>query len=174
VIEPLLNVLEDMASDRIKRTTIIFTTTVEGNDLFEEQLDAGPFASRVISILLARRDLAGPFAERCKQIATQAGLDGKPVEEYLKLASEKLHKRRGVELKEVGEGEEVRWAGGEGLPSLHHRNLLFRQPVKLIHYLVYQFIRGGDFSLQRRQFYYASLELELNGVLKIAQSGINA
>lgn len=86
VIEVLLNVLEDMASGQLARVTIISTTTTEGNDLFEEQLDANPFASRVISIPLARRDIATPFAERCKQIAQREGLDGKPLDGYVKLA----------------------------------------------------------------------------------------
>jgi hypothetical protein len=86
VIEPLLNVLEDMASGNLQRIAIIFTTTVEGNELFEEQLDAGPFSSRVIPIALARRDLAMPFAERCQSIAERVGLNGQPLDAYVKLA----------------------------------------------------------------------------------------
>ena len=86
VIEVLLNVLEDMASGKLSKVTVIFTTTTDGNSLFEEQLDANPFASRVISIPLARRDIAQPFAERCHEIAEREGLNGKPLEEYVKLA----------------------------------------------------------------------------------------
>ena len=86
VIESLLNVLEDMANGELGRVTILFTTTTEGNDLFEEQLDANPFSSRVIPIPLARRDIAQSFAKRCHEIAEREGLNGKPMEEYIKLA----------------------------------------------------------------------------------------
>jgi hypothetical protein len=42
--------------------------------------------SRRLRIDLARRDLARPFAERAKSIAEAEGLDGQPVERYVKLA----------------------------------------------------------------------------------------
>ena len=85
VIEFLLNVLEELASGKFK-VVLVFTTTIEGNDLFEEQLDANPFASRVISLSMSQRDIATPFAERCKQIAEREGLDGQPLDAYIKLA----------------------------------------------------------------------------------------
>ena len=111
VIEVLLNVLEDMASGQLSRVTIIFTTTTEGNDLFEEQLDANPFTSRVISISLARRDIAQPFAERCHEIAESEGLNGKPIEEYIKLARKTGNNFRAmlqaIEMGEMLEGHEV-------------------------------------------------------------------
>ena len=66
--------------------TWIFTTTNEGAELFDEQLDAGPFSSRAIPLPLARRGLAGPFAEHARRIAQAEGLDGKPIEAYVKLA----------------------------------------------------------------------------------------
>jgi hypothetical protein len=34
---------------------------------------------------LSRRDLARPFAERAKEIAAQEGLDGAPLERYVKV-----------------------------------------------------------------------------------------
>lgn len=65
----------------------IFTTTVEGEQkLFEDCDDSSPLLSRCLSLPLARRDLAKPFAERAKLIAEREGLDGKPLERYVKLA----------------------------------------------------------------------------------------
>ena len=81
VIEVLLNVLEKLPD----HVVIIFTTTNDGNDLFEEQLDSGPFASRCISLRLASRNLCEPFAIKAKQVAELENLDGKPLEDYVKL-----------------------------------------------------------------------------------------
>lgn len=81
VIEVLLNILEKLPD----HVVIIFTTTNDGNDLFEEQLDSGPFASRCIALRLASRNLCEPFAAKAKEIAQLEGLDGKPIEEYIKL-----------------------------------------------------------------------------------------
>jgi len=65
----------------------IFTTTIDGQEsLFEDVDDACPLPSRCLPIALARRDLAKPFAERAKMIAEREGLDGQPVEKYLRLA----------------------------------------------------------------------------------------
>ncbi len=66
---------------------IVFTTTAEGQEkLFDDLDDAGPLLSRCVRLDLARRDLAKPFAERCRMIAQAENLDGQPVEKYLKLA----------------------------------------------------------------------------------------
>jgi len=65
----------------------VFTTTNDGEaDLFEDQIDANPLLSRCIRIDLARRDLARAFAERAQRIAVNEGLDGRPIEAYIKLA----------------------------------------------------------------------------------------
>jgi DNA polymerase III gamma/tau subunit len=87
VIRQLLVLLE-----RIPRhVAIIFTTTTEGQEaLFEDYDDASPLLSRCLRLDLARRDLARPFAERAKQIAEREGLDGQPIERYVKLAQ--LHR----------------------------------------------------------------------------------
>jgi len=64
-----------------------FTTTTDGAlTLFEDNVDAHPLLSRCMQIPLARRGLAEPFAERCREIATAEGLNGKPLPEYVKLA----------------------------------------------------------------------------------------
>jgi replication-associated recombination protein RarA len=66
-----------------------FTTTADGmQSLFDDQIDAHPLLSRCILLPLAQRDLAKPFAERCRQIAQAEGLDGQPIEAYLKLAKD--------------------------------------------------------------------------------------
>jgi len=65
----------------------VFTTTVDGQEsLFEDCDDASPLLSRCVNLALARRDLAKPFAERARTIAQSEGLDGKPIEAYVKLA----------------------------------------------------------------------------------------
>jgi hypothetical protein len=52
----------------------------------DARLDASAFLSRRSIIALARRDLAHAFADRAKQIAAKEGLDGKPLESYVRLA----------------------------------------------------------------------------------------
>lgn len=65
----------------------LFTTTNDGQEsLFDEQLDAQPLLSRCVELPLARRGLPEPFAQRAREIAQEAGLDGRPIEAYLKLA----------------------------------------------------------------------------------------
>jgi DNA polymerase III gamma/tau subunit len=83
VIRQLLVLLERIPS----HVVIVFTTTTEGHDaLFEDFDDASPLLSRCLRLDLARRDSARPFAERAKAIAEREGLDGQPIERYLKLA----------------------------------------------------------------------------------------
>lgn len=63
-----------------------FTTTNSGEEkLFEDYDDAGPLLSRCIQLPLARRDLAKQFAERARMIAQREGLDGKPIDAYVRL-----------------------------------------------------------------------------------------
>ncbi len=65
-----------------------FTTTAEGKETLFDKEDSSPLLSRCLRLDLARRDLAKPFAERARQIAQAEGLDGQPVERYVKLAQE--------------------------------------------------------------------------------------
>jgi replication-associated recombination protein RarA len=85
IIRRLLVILDQLPS----WVTVVFTTTCDGQDsLFEEQLDAHPLLSRCEEIPLARRDLAKAFAERARTIAQAEKLDGRPIEEYVKLAKQ--------------------------------------------------------------------------------------
>lgn len=69
--------------------TVIFTTTVEGQDkLFEDYDDALPLLSRCTVLTLARRDLARAFAERAQTIASAEGLNGQPLDRYIRLAQQ--------------------------------------------------------------------------------------
>jgi DNA polymerase III gamma/tau subunit len=83
VIRRLLGLLERIP----EHCCFIFTTTKEGEaGLFEDQIDADPLLSRCVKIQLTNQGLAKVFAEHCRNIATAKGLNGKPLESYVKLA----------------------------------------------------------------------------------------
>jgi len=75
----------------------IFTTTVDGQEaLFEGVDDAHPLLSRCIDLPLARRDLAKAFAERARQIADKEGLNGQPIQAYVRLCQKHRNNFRAV------------------------------------------------------------------------------
>jgi DNA polymerase III gamma/tau subunit len=79
----------------------VFTTTTEGQDkLFADCDDASPLLSRCKRIDLSRQSLAKPFAEYAKRIAEQEGLDGRPVEWYVRLVQKHRQNLRAV-LQEI-------------------------------------------------------------------------
>jgi len=76
---------------------VIFTTTCEGQlTFFEDKQDASPLLSRCIRLDLARRGLAEPFAQRCFEIAQQEGLNGQPLERYIRLAKDNRNNFRAM------------------------------------------------------------------------------
>jgi DNA polymerase-3 subunit gamma/tau len=81
-----------------------FTTTMEGKETLFDKEDASPLMSRCVRLDLARRDLAKPFAERAQQVAQAEGLDGLPIERYVRLVHEHRGNLRAV-LQAVEAGE---------------------------------------------------------------------
>lgn len=91
VIVALLDIIENLQDN----VCLVFTTTREGRDLFENtKHDAGPFASRCLCITLNNRGLAlanaktkepGAFARHAYEIATKEGLNGRPIADYVTL-----------------------------------------------------------------------------------------
>ena len=84
VVSELQTVLE---SPHVQRnSTWAFTTTNRGEKLlFDSKFDAVPFLSRAIKIELDGRGSEIDFALRAREIAQAEGLDGKPLDDYLKL-----------------------------------------------------------------------------------------
>ena len=82
-IRQLLVLLERLPD----HVVMVFTTTNDGQEsLFEDYADASPLLSRCVRLDLSRQGLAKAFAERARMIAVREGLDGKPIEAYVKLA----------------------------------------------------------------------------------------
>jgi DNA polymerase-3 subunit gamma/tau len=74
-----------------------FTTTKAGQEsLFADEADAHPLISRCQVVALAERDLAKPFAQRALEIAQAEGLDGQPLEAYIRLVNEHKGNLRAV------------------------------------------------------------------------------
>lgn len=82
IVRQMLGLLERIPSHCV----IVFTTTKDGQEsLFEDELDAGPLLSRCVSIQLTNQGIAQAAAPMLQRIAREAGLDGQPVDEYVKL-----------------------------------------------------------------------------------------
>jgi len=84
VIRQFLVLLEHLP----RHIVVVFTTTVDGMELFEEGIDAGPLLSRCECISLSQRDVAQAFAKRAQEIAKAENLDGQPIAAYLRLVND--------------------------------------------------------------------------------------
>lgn len=97
VIRQLLVTLERIPS----HVAWIFTTTRDGQDnLFDENMDAHPLLSRCQDLALTTQGLAKSFAARVAAIADSEGLNGRPIEDYVKLAKRCRNNMRAM-LQEV-------------------------------------------------------------------------
>lgn len=82
---PARDLLLDLLENAPEHFCIVFTTTRQPDSgLFGE--DNGPFYSRCSRIRLTNQGLAQAFADRARMIAQTEGLDGQPLEAYVKLA----------------------------------------------------------------------------------------
>ncbi len=82
-IRRLLGLLERIPS----HVVFVFTTTRQGQEkLFEDNIDANPLLSRCVEVSLTNQGLAKAFGKHCRDIATKENLNGKPLQNYIKLA----------------------------------------------------------------------------------------
>ena len=97
LLKPVIRQLHVLLERIPAHVVIVFTTTCEGQEaLFEDYDDASPLLSRCLRLDLARRDLSRPFAERAKQIAEAEGINGFPIERYVKLAQQHRNNLRAM------------------------------------------------------------------------------
>lgn len=86
--------------------TVIFTTTTDGQQTFEELDDGGPLLSRCTRLQLAKQGVAPLLAARAREIATAEGLDGQPIEKYMKLVQDERMNMRAV-LQRIESGDMI-------------------------------------------------------------------
>ncbi len=75
-------------------TLWVFTTTIEGDQLFDGHLDSHPLKSRCMEFELAQRGVCRPMAQRCLEIARKEGLDGQEIGAYERLLKDKRNNMR--------------------------------------------------------------------------------
>lgn len=87
-IERLLDLLEPRGG-LPEYVVWIFTTTVVGQEkLFDAKDDASTLGSRTVQLTLSQREWARACAEKLHAVATAEGLNGQPLERYVRLVNE--------------------------------------------------------------------------------------
>ncbi len=102
IVRRMLTLLEEVP----EHVAFIFTTTNDGQQsLFDgdDANDTPAFLSRAVPVRLAQRGLSQPFAERAREIATEEGLNGRPIESYVRLAKDCRNNLRRM-LSEIAAG----------------------------------------------------------------------
>jgi len=98
-VQAWLTLLERLPANRL----VIFTTTEPlQEDLFGNF--SGPFARRCKVFNFTNQGLCQAMAERAKEIAEAEGLDGLPIQRYVKLV-QAYHNNMGRVLQEIDKGE---------------------------------------------------------------------
>lgn len=87
-------------------STWIFTTTTEGQQVFEELDDGGPLLSRCTKLQLQKQGVAPALAARAREIACQEGLNGQPEAKYLRLVQDERMNMRAV-LQRIEAGDMI-------------------------------------------------------------------
>lgn len=87
-----------------RHVVFIATTTWDGQESLMDGIDGSPFLSRFVRVRLSNQGLAQAFAQRVHDAASAAGLNGRPIADYVKLAQRcKNNARAMYQCVEAGE-----------------------------------------------------------------------